>query len=99
VQPILTYDLILAGLRLLRNRGVPPLFAGLFGRLGSSGLALRPLRALSGAGGLGFGFRDFGWAGAVVLADAVPAVQAAQRRGCPPAGVAAAAWWRARAAS
>jgi len=32
VQPILTYDLILAGLRLLRNRGVPPLFAGLFGR-------------------------------------------------------------------
>jgi hypothetical protein len=30
------------------------LYAGLFGRLGSGGLASRPLRALSGAGGLGF---------------------------------------------
>src|SRR5580658_10731523 len=41
-----------------------------------------------GAGGLGLGLGDCGWAGAVVLADAVPGVQTAQRRGCPPAGVA-----------
>jgi hypothetical protein len=34
------------------------LYAGLFGQLGSGGLALRPLHALSGAGGLGFGFLD-----------------------------------------
>ena len=38
VQPILTHDPLLAGLPLLRHRGVPPLYAGLFGQLGSGGL-------------------------------------------------------------
>jgi hypothetical protein len=34
VQRILTHDLLLAGLRPLRQRGVPFLYAGLFGELG-----------------------------------------------------------------
>jgi hypothetical protein len=37
VQPILTHYPLLAGLCLLRHRGVPPLYAGLFGQLGSGG--------------------------------------------------------------
>ena len=39
VQPILTHDRLLAGLPLVRHRGVPSLYAGLFGQLlGSGGL-------------------------------------------------------------
>jgi hypothetical protein len=42
VQPILTHDRILAGLPLLRHRGVPSLYAGLF--------VCRPLRPVSSGG-------------------------------------------------
>jgi hypothetical protein len=38
MKAILTHDRLLAGLRLLRHRGVPSLYAGLFGQLGSGGL-------------------------------------------------------------
>jgi len=38
MKAILTHDRLLAGLRLLRHRGVPPLYAGPFGQLGSGGL-------------------------------------------------------------
>ena len=41
-----------------------------------------------GADWLTSGFRDCAWRGSVVFADAVPSVEAAQRRGCPPVRVA-----------
>ena len=44
VQLILTHSPLLAGLRLLRHRGVPPLYAGPFGQLGSGGLRRQAVR-------------------------------------------------------
>jgi hypothetical protein len=44
VQPILTHVPVLAGLPLLRHRGVPPVYAGLFGQLGSGDLRRQAVR-------------------------------------------------------